>query len=38
MKTAKKTDKKQVLVRAVCITLVVLMLFSVVVSVLPIYY
>lgn len=37
MKSAKKTDKKQLIVRVVCIALAALMLFSVVISVLPIY-
>ena len=38
MKPAKKTDKKQLAVRIVCIALAALMLFSVFLSMLPIYY
>lgn len=37
-KTKKKTDKRTLMIRIVCIALAALMIFSVVISFLPVYF
>lgn len=38
MSKSKKTDKKTLMIRIVCMVLAALMVFSVVISFLPVYY